>query len=166
MKQQLTGLHERDNWHAVLGLGTVYGLIAVAIFLPYAVRLVFGTGWWAAYPVSVLAIGLFGAKALGHPPPRERGARDVLCRNRHWNFIAGTFCSGFLICQSWHAYRVSHVLGHHVNLGDPKQDPDYAYLLRIGVGDHSCGRCSPGRYLVAPLFLVRWNLSKIADRSP
>lgn len=147
---KIKGLYALDNWHGPLALAMIYAVMAASILAPRALAPILG--WWPVYVASVVVIGCM-MRALA--TVLHESSHKILARSRWLNHFLGTFCSGYLIVQSWHPYFVSHVLGHHARLGDEDHDPDYRFHLRQGLYETT----SPVRFallnFVAPLFLIK-----------
>lgn len=112
-----------DNWHSVVYLTLDYLIIIAMIALSLRVSF-----WF--YPVSWLVIG---SRQRGLANLLHAAAHGTLARNRKWNFISGTFLSGYLIGQQFVRYHHSHVVSHHGRFGDPHSDPDYRQHIALGL---------------------------------
>ncbi|WP_225926540.1 MULTISPECIES: fatty acid desaturase family protein [Pseudomonas] len=121
----LKHLCKKDNYHWMIALGKDYAIIAFAIYLSL------GISYWF-YPLSLFLIGTT-QRALANI--LHESAHKMLAENRAINWFAGTFLSGYLIFHLHQSYVVSHIKNHHVHLGHPEKDPDYAFHLKCGLYD-------------------------------
>lgn len=149
--QELKKLYKLDNWHAVAAVIEDAAVIAGAIALPYLAQP--HVPWWVSY--LTVSVPVIGCRQRALATLLHESAHKTLARNAVWNYVAGSFFSGYLIFQSWHAYHDSHVVGHHGRFNDPEHDPDLKYLLGQGVYETQSRLKFVFRYLVAPFFLLK-----------
>lgn len=143
---QIKPLTALDNWHCFLALLEDYALIAISIVATYQTH-------WYAYPLAVLVIG---SRQRALATLLHDSAHKVLAKNHWLNLIIGSFGSGYLILQTFSAYRESHVRYHHGHFGDSQLDPDYRLMLDEGLYDNP-KRLSRFilKNLVGPIFLSK-----------
>lgn len=108
-------LYRYDNWHAVIALLLDYLVITIAIYLSECS--------FAFLPISIL---LIGSRQRALATILHEASHSALTKNKKLGKILGTYCSGYLIFQSWNSYYLSHVKQHHPKLGS-EIDPDYLY---------------------------------------
>ena len=102
-------------------------------------------------PLSLLIIG---SRQRALATLLHEAAHGTLCRNKILNRVLGTWFSGYLIGQSWGAYRRSHVLSHHARLGDLDRDPDYRFYVEAGVYDAKERRRFLWQHVVRPMLFL------------
>lgn len=151
VNREIKALHRLDNWHAAAAVGEDFAVIAFAVSLPYLLRSF--VPWWISY--SFLSVPLIGCRQRALATLLHESAHKTLALNPIWNFVAGSFLSGYLVFQSWHAYHWSHVINHHGHFNDSERDPDLKYLVEQGVYSTQNRTTFVLRYLVAPIFLFR-----------
>jgi len=119
INKELLELQLSDNYHWIYGLSYDYLIILSAIFLSVSIS-------WYFYLFSILIIGsrMRAIATLLHDATHLR-----LCRNRYLNNFVGKYLLGILIFQGFDSYVQSHVVKHHLFLGDENQDPDYNILF-------------------------------------
>lgn len=117
-------LYRLDNWHGPLGLIEDVAVIAVSVWL------VTVSPW--VYPVSVV---LIGSRQRALATLLHESAHGTLARNRSLNRLLGSIFSGWLIFQTWHRYRQTHVIDHHRYLGEEPGDPDVRHYVSQGLYD-------------------------------
>lgn len=81
--------------------------------------------WWI-YPVAVLIIG---ARQRGLSTILHDCAHGVGAADKRLQMFIGTALTAYPIFQQHYAYKVSHVLTHHPQLGDPDRDPDLKFFI-------------------------------------
>ncbi|GAB4222776.1 MAG: fatty acid desaturase family protein [Gammaproteobacteria bacterium] len=109
-----------DNWHGILYIIKDYLIVSIFVALTYWL------GWWF-YPICICFIG---AHQRGLASILHDAAHGVLAKNKLINFMLGTFPSGWLVFQSYYAYRKSHVYQHHPFLGHVDLDPDLKFFIK------------------------------------
>lgn len=160
IKAKLREICKYDNYHAILALVEDYAVFGLAIALPYFVGSLFQSwAWWIAY--ACISVPLIGCRQRALATLLHESAHRTLAKSRVWNFIAGTFFSGYLVMQGWCAYKKSHVDQHHPLLGT-EEDPDLSFLRKQGVYEARSSLDFALRFLIAPLFFLR-TPSKIID---
>lgn len=139
----LVPLYHLDNWHGPAALMEDMAVIGVAVWLSTL------TPW--LYPVSVL---LIGSRQRALATLLHESAHRTLARNKTLNGLLGSVCSGWLIFQTWHRYRQTHVIDHHRHLGEEPHDPDVRHYVSQGLYDPAV---SPfGRRSAVAPFAVRF----------
>jgi fatty acid desaturase len=142
----------RDNWHSIAALTWIYCLIGLAISLPFAFTS--EAAWWTTYLlVSLPAIGCW-QRALATVLHESSQPHQSFARNPTWNFICGTFLSGYTILQGWTAYSQSH-LSHHLFLGDDERDPDKQFQNSEGTYQESSSVKFTLKYVLLPCIMGR-----------
>lgn len=142
INRRLNALIALDNWHGPLAILQDYSIIAGAISLyfihPYL------------YPLTVIIIGsrLGALSNLAHEAGHKR-----LAKNRTLNYLLGTFFTGYLVLQEFHAYVDMHVKRHHINFGSKKSDPDYCYHIEEGLYGKYTKDVFLKKYIYKPLLL-------------
>lgn len=149
--RELKALYQPDNWHAAAAVIEDAVVIALAITLPHLLTPY--VPWWVTY--VAISVPVIGCRQRALATLLHESAHKTLAHNPRWNYVAGSFLSGYLIFQSWYAYHSSHVVGHHGRFNDPERDPDLKYLLSQGVYNDQCRWGFVLRYLVAPILLLR-----------
>ncbi|WP_228022233.1 MULTISPECIES: fatty acid desaturase [unclassified Pseudomonas] len=121
----LKHLCKKGNYHWMIALGKDYAIIAFVIYLSL------GISYWF-YPLSLFLIGTT-QRALANI--LHESVHKMLAETQAINWFAGTFLSGYLLFHLHQCYVVSHIKSHHVRLGLPEKDPDYAFHLKCGLYD-------------------------------
>lgn len=144
--EQIRLLTTLDNWHCLLALLEDYLIILGSILMTYQTH-------WYGYPLAILIIG---SRQRALATLLHEAAHKTLAKNRWLNLILGSFCSGYLILQTFTAYRESHVRYHHGHFGDSELDPDYKLMLDEGLYDDPKQLSHfIFKNLVGPLFLSK-----------
>lgn len=136
IKDQIKTLYRYDNYHGPFASLQNLFWISVAIYLGES------SPW-----LLPLALLLIGSRQRALATLLHEAAHGALCRSKRLGAFLGTWCSGYLIFQSWASYKRSHTLAHHHKLGDPDHDPDYQYYRQSGVFEAR----SPFRFALAHL---------------
>jgi fatty acid desaturase len=110
-----------NNAHGPIAWGTDIGVIALSIII--------AMNHMGFYPLALL---LIGARQRALATLLHEASHRTLARNRRLNDFLGTWLSGYLIFQTWEAYRSSHVSNHHGRFGSA-EDPDFAFHREIGL---------------------------------
>ncbi len=144
------------NIRALSGVLNAWGRIVLSIGACYVLSPFIG--WWASYAICVICIGCWqrGLATLLHESSHKR-----LAENKYINFTCGAFASGYLILQSWNAYKESHG-DHHLYLGDDENDPDLKFLLNQGAYSEQRIPSFVWKFLISPLLLQR-TPAKVTD---
>lgn len=122
IKKDIKKLCIYDNYH---------GLCAVALdFLVVVFSIALSQYNFLFYPLVLVVIG---SRQRALATILHESAHGALSKNKVLNKFVGTYCSGYLICQAWVAYKRSHVVSHYHALGDIGVDPDYKYYMESGV---------------------------------
>jgi len=118
-----------DNYHAVLAIAADWIIITLCILLSEYVRnhVTFPFIWPIIY---FLAVCVIGARQRGLARGLHESTHGCFASNEYLNFFLGTFCSGYVIFQSFHGYQTSHVKNHHPYLGTDR-DPDYVSEIEL-----------------------------------
>ena len=140
-----------DNWHAAAAICEDYAVIALGVAAPYLLTPF--VPWWISY--IFVSLPLIGCRQRALATLLHESAHRTLARHATWNYLAGSFFSGYLVFQSWYAYYQSHVVDHHAGFNDPERDPDLKYLMAQGVYSTQTRLTFVLRYLVGPLFLLK-----------
>lgn len=123
--------HKPDNYHGVLAIMSDWTLILLCVTISeYAYK--YNPVFFLWPMVYFLAISIIGARQRGLARGLHEATHECFCSNQYLNFFLGTFCSGYLMFQSFRGYQISHVKNHHPYLGTDR-DPDYVrnrYLKR------------------------------------
>ncbi len=121
--------YELDDFHGPLAWLSDVAVILLCVSV--------ASRWTVLYPLAVLMIG---ARQRALATLLHDAAHLTLVKTRFLNDLLGAWASGYLIFQSLHAYRFSHVGGHHGKFGTA-DDPDYVFHLGLGL----YGRFGPGQ---------------------
>ncbi|CAF4466151.1 unnamed protein product, partial [Rotaria magnacalcarata] len=89
---------------------------------------------------------VIGARQRGLARGLHEATHGCFASNKYLNFFLGTFCSGYVVFQSFCGYRASHVRNHHPYLGTDR-DPDYQGLKENGICGIQRTRAHVKRYL-------------------
>jgi len=143
IKEQIKKLYIYDNYHGLMALLQNLCWISLAIYLSEL------NPW-----LLPLAILMIGSRQRALATLLHEAAHGALCRNKHLEKFIGTWCSGYLIFQSWASYKRSHVFDHHNKLGDPGRDPDYQYYQQSGVFKECSKLKFTFTYLIKPIILL------------
>ncbi|MFK0086254.1 guanitoxin biosynthesis L-arginine gamma (S) hydroxylase [Pseudomonas sp. NPDC090755] len=143
IKDQIKKLYLYDNYHGPLALLQNLFWISLAIYLGEA------SPW-----LMPLAILLIGSRQRALATLLHEAAHGALCRNKRFGKFLGTWCSGYLIFQSWVSYKRSHTVDHHHKLGDQDRDPDYRYYRQSGVFEARSTLRFMLAYLIKPMFFL------------
>lgn len=144
IRADLKQLAVLDNWHTLVALVRDYLLILSAIYL--------GKQAWWVYPIAVCVIG---AQQRALATILHEAAHGHAAKAPRLNYCLGTYLSGFLIFQSFRAYRQSHVAMHHGYLGNVRYDPDLQFYLAAGLYDGLTPRQFVWRHVGATLLLLK-----------
>ncbi|MCW2898172.1 MAG: Fatty acid desaturase [Streptosporangiaceae bacterium] len=140
---ELRLLHRLDNWHGPLALISDW---AVVIGVVVSAEMIDSFVFYVLVALPVIATRQRALATLLH-----EAAHGTLAHNRRLGRILGTYPSGYLILQSFTAYRRSHIRDHHGHFGDPRTDPDLRAHLRAGLYRPRSRRRFALRFLLAPL---------------
>ncbi len=122
IKKQIKGLYVYDNYHGFWAFLLDYFCIALAIY--FSEKIIY------LYPIAILIIG-YRQRALA--TLLHEASHMVLAKNKQLNRLLGGFFAGNLVYQSWHGYRMSHVMKHHRHLGNIEIDPDFQFYVKSGL---------------------------------
>ena len=144
INKKLQHLSLSDNWHSLVAVSCDFFIIFGAIFL--------GKILWVFYPFSILVIASRqrGLASILHDAVHNRAAKW-----RSLNNFIGRYLSGYLIFQSFKAYRKSHVVLHHGFLGDYRKDPDYQFYIELGLYNNLSRKKFFWNYVISPLILLK-----------
>lgn len=119
---RLKPLHRLNDWVGIWGLLTDVVVILAAI----------GITHWSIffYPLTVL---LIGSRQRALASLMHEACHKTLCSQRMLNNFIGRYCVGYPIFQSFDAYVSSHVVRHHLHLGNERLDPDHANYVANGL---------------------------------
>ncbi|CAF3302743.1 unnamed protein product [Rotaria socialis] len=106
--------------------------------------------WMFAY---FLATCVIGARQRGLARGLHEATHGCFASNQYLNFFLGTFCSGYVVFQSFCGYQASHVRNHHPYLGTDR-DPDYQGLKENGICGVHRTRAHVERYLLSLLWPI------------
>ena len=142
IERQIKELAKTDNWHSLLALVSDYGIIAISAAACVLVS------WWC-YPLAVVIIGARqrGISSILHESSHGVSARSALLRG-----VLGTVLTAYPIFQTYHAYKISHVLTHHPQLGRRAYDADLQFFIEEGVFEPQPPRSYFLRVILLPLF--------------
>jgi dihydrorhizobitoxine desaturase len=142
IERQIKELAKLDNWHSLLALASDYAIIVLC-----AAACV-GLSWWL-YPIAIVIIGARqrGISSILHESSHGVSARAPLLRA-----VLGTVLTAYPIFQTFHAYKISHVLTHHPQLGRESYDADLQFFIKEGVFEPQPPRRYFLRVILLPLF--------------
>lgn len=143
IRWQIKSLCLYDNYHGPFALLQNASWISLAIYL--------GESSFWFMPMAIL---LIGSRQRALATLLHEAAHGALCSSKQMEKFIGTWCSGYLIFQTWASYRRSHTLEHHHKLGDPGCDPDYKYYRQAGVFDARPPYRFVLEYLVKPIVFI------------
>jgi fatty acid desaturase len=123
VERQIKGLARTDNWHSLLALLSDYGIIAICVAACVYVS------WWF-YPVALVVIG---ARQRGISSILHESSHGVSAANPYLCVLLGTVLTAYPIFQTYNAYKISHVLTHHPQLGRQAYDADLQFFIEEGV---------------------------------
>ncbi|MBJ2157212.1 fatty acid desaturase [Variovorax sp. IB41] len=124
VKNSIHLLYRYNNSAGILAVCVNFSLIAAVIALSeYSM-------WFL--PVSILVIG---SRQRALATLLHEASHGILSRSKRLNRFLGTWLSGYLVFQTWSAYKASHVHAHHSKLGNPTHDPDFQFYVKSGVYD-------------------------------
>lgn len=142
IERQIRELAKTDNWHSPLALLCDYGIIAVCVAACLYVS------WWL-YPIAIVIIG---ARQRGISSILHESSHGVSARSPMLRAVLGTVLTAYPIFQTYYAYKISHVLTHHPQLGRRDYDADLQFFIEEGVFEPQ----PPRRYflhvILLPLF--------------
>jgi fatty acid desaturase len=141
IEQQIKDLAATDNWHALAALAADYVIILACVLACIHVS------WWL-YPVAIVLIGARqrGISSMLHESTHGLSARSPVLRA-----VIGTVLTAYPIFQTYHAYKISHVLTHHPQLGRQGHDADLRFFIEEGVFEPQPPRRYFWRMIVLPL---------------
>lgn len=114
VRERLRPLFPLNNWRAVLGVCADYFVIGCAI-----------AGAQFSHWLYPVALVLIGSRQRALASLLHEACHKTLARNRMLNNGIGLWLAGVPIFQSFDAYVKSHVVMHHLHLGESGLDPDY-----------------------------------------
>lgn len=97
-----------------------------------------------------MSVVFIGARQRALASLLHEAAHGTLFSSKILNGTIGRVICGWTILQSISAYRNSHVLNHHPNIGE-EEDPDLAYMLSEGVYVDQTRTQFITKFLIAPL---------------
>jgi fatty acid desaturase len=151
IRAEIRALHKLDNWHGPLAWAEdvvwIVGAISAARLCGPAPL------FWAVYLLVTVPVVATRQRALA--TLLHESAHGSLARNRRLNRLLGTYCSGYLIFQTYEAYFASHVKGHHGHFGDPDRDPDLRDHIRRGLYEKQSTTRFVWRHLVRPFVIAQ-----------
>ena len=144
INNQLLKFQRTDNYHWILGLGYDYLIMFFAVLISIKLSAYF-------YPVSILIIAsrMRALATLLHDAAHLR-----LCKNRYLNNFVGKYLTGLLILQGFNSYIKTHVVKHHLFLGNETHDPDYQYYISSGLYSNITKVMFIKKYIVYPLLIL------------
>jgi fatty acid desaturase len=145
IERQIKELAVLDNWHAPLALVTDYGVILICVLACLHVS------WWL-YPIAIVVIG---ARQRGISSMLHESSHGVSARSRWLRALLGTVLTAYPIFQTFHAYKISHVLTHHPQLGRESRDADLQFFIEEGVFEPQPPRRYFWRMMVLPFLGLR-----------
>jgi len=119
IERRIKELSIYDNWHVPLALLSDYLIVALCIAATVM-------GSWYFYPIAMI---LIGARQRGISSMLHETSHGVGTKSRGLRGILGTVLTAYPIFQTYHAYRISHVLIHHSQLGRREHDPDLRFFI-------------------------------------
>ena len=127
IERQIKELARLDNWHSPLALAS---RLRDHRDLRRRLRRL---SWWF-YPIAIVIIGARqrGISSILHESSHGVSARSPLLRA-----VLGTVLTAYPIFQTYHAYRISHVLTHHPQLGRQAYDADLQFFIEEGCSKRS-----------------------------
>ncbi|MDB6145735.1 MAG: hypothetical protein JWP80_4779 [Pseudomonas sp.] len=143
IKDKIKSLYIYDNYHSLIAVGQSLFWISLGIYLAES----------SLYLIP-LAVVLIGSRQRALATLLHEASHSALCQNKRLEKILGTYCSGYLIFQTWASYKRSHTLDHHHKLGDADRDPDYQYYRSSGVFQDSSKLRFAIDHLVKPLLCL------------
>lgn len=142
LRRILLPLHRLNNWRGACAIVEDYAVIAAAVML----------GIWNVY-LYPLAVLIIGSRQRALASLLHESCHLTLAQNRGLNLFIGRYLAGFPIFQSHDTYRQSHVLCHHVFLGNARRDPDYVNCIETGLYDVSSSKEFVRRHLLKTALL-------------
>jgi dihydrorhizobitoxine desaturase len=162
--RQIKQLARLDNWHAPLALVSDYSLISICVLACLQVS-------WCLYPIAIITIG---ARQRGISSILHESSHGVSARSLWLRIVLGTVLSAYPIFQTFQAYKVSHVMAHHPQLGRQSCDADLQFFVKEGIFEPQPPRWYFWRVILLPFlggrtwayfkYLLRNRLS--ADERP
>jgi dihydrorhizobitoxine desaturase len=138
-------LNRSDNWHSLgfLAIDVLWiaGCIAACVYV----------SWWL-YPLAAL---LIGARQRALSTIFHDCVHGVAASSKALRLVLGTVLTAYPIFQSYCAYKLSHVFGHHPYLGDPDRDPDLQYFRAERIYERTPRSRSRWRLVVLPILGAR-----------
>lgn len=150
IQEELTRLRKLDNWHGLAALVTDWTVIILAALCGEVLNDLSSWASWIFY--LGVALPVIGTRQRALATLLHESAHDILAKNKRLNRFLGTCFSGYMIFQSYNAYRRSHVRDHHGSFGDPRIDPDLRAHISAGLYEPQSGAKFRWRYLISPLF--------------
>jgi len=141
IERRIKELGATDNWHSALALAADYSIILLCVLACIHVS------WWL-YPVAIV---LIGARQRGISSILHECSHGVSARNPVLRVILGTILTAYPIFQTYNAYKISHVLTHHPQLGRENHDADLQFFIEEGVFDPQPPHQFFWRMMVMPL---------------
>ncbi|CAM5539877.1 guanitoxin biosynthesis L-arginine gamma (S) hydroxylase [Alcaligenes phenolicus] len=138
-------LYKLDNYHSIFALFSNYFFVVLSVFL--------AEKWFFLAPLSILVIG---SRQRALATLLHESSHLVLAKNRILNRAIGTFFSGCLVFQTWDSYKKSHVLDHHIFLGNKHRDPDYSYYISSGVYNKHTRLGFYLNFFIKPIFQINF----------
>jgi fatty acid desaturase len=145
VKNSIHLLYRYNNSAGILAVCVNFSLIAAVIALSeYSM-------WFL--PVSILVIG---SRQRALATLLHEASHGILSRSKRLNRFLGTWLSGYLVFQTWSAYKASHVHAHHSKLGNPAHDPDFQFYVKSGVYDIKTSEAFFWRHVARPILFLNF----------
>lgn len=125
--KRLQPFYKVDNWHGLVEVLEDWGIVSGSIFISLWI--------WRNCDISLGILGylisliIIGSRQHAIADLLHQASHRTLAKNQRLNYILGTFCSGYLVFQSFTGYQGSHIYKHHPHLGNKDLDPDYKGLV-------------------------------------
>jgi len=139
-KRRIKKLYKYSDFRPILGLLYDYMMISISALISLEISFLF-------YPISII---LIASRQRALASLFHDAAHGTLFASKFLNIWAGRMFCGWLIFQSFDAYKTSHVKLHHKQIGDVKKDPDYIHMKNSGVYTESNKIRFLFRYFILP----------------
>jgi len=151
IKKQLRPLYKKNNSRGIIALIEDYLIIGIIISLCITAFKYLPILGACIYPIGIIIIG---SRMRALATLLHESSHRVLAKNQKLNYMLGTFCSGYLIFQTFYTYEHSHVIQHHYDIGG-ETDSDYQYYKSQGLFEMKSLKEFLRLYLIPNLFLLK-----------
>lgn len=131
---ELRNLSKLDNFHGIFMISFDWSIIVASIVLSeYYMDRNSLNSFLRTCPIYIFAYVVISSRINALYEIFHASTHRALADNVLLNNVLGTIFSGWPILDSWTGYHQSHVVLHHNNLGNLKNDPDFQGIVDSGL---------------------------------